>query len=136
MGWAGVLCISVWLWKPEILPYQWMLQSGVCFVIILLCWRPTLLAVPPRIILLDDDGSMSLPLSNEKQWQVNSKSRTLGPFVYLVVNDRFDKNDIFTLWLARDQVYQSDFCRLCKVIIRCQSSFTHQRSTGPSELKH
>lgn len=129
--WVATLCLSAWFWKPDILPFQWFYQVLASVFIYVLCMRFIRFSALADNILMDDQGNIALPPFNEQQWQISARSRTLGPFIYLVVNNRFDCDACFAIWLARDQVSQRGFCRLCKVIIRCQTSSIH-----PSELKH
>lgn len=120
--WVVVLCLSVWSWKTDVMLYQVAIQWFTTLFILVVVSRifRARLAVP--IFLLDDTGQVLMPKHSQQQRQISAQSRIVGPFIYMVLCDSYSQNAVFVNWLARDQLSEPDFCRLCKVIYRCQSS--------------
>lgn len=115
--------MSVWSWNAQIVEFQRLLQSLLSAALLAYAvgqFFSSEKSSTAQIVMLSESGELVDLVDESIQWQVTSKSRLAGPFVYLHRVDRFSIRRQTGKWLAKDQFNHSDFRRLCRVIFRCQ----------------
>ncbi|WP_226992220.1 protein YgfX [Aliiglaciecola lipolytica] len=124
ISWISFLITSFWSWKAFTIPAQLTIQwlaTGLTLLIGCHWIIKVKHAFKPRIMNLDPTGQISwLCEDQENLWVISSKSKICGSFVCLHLLSDFVCTPNKYLWLAKDQINERDFRRICRTILRCQ----------------
>ncbi|WJG10485.1 protein YgfX [Aliiglaciecola sp. LCG003] len=122
ISWGAVLLVSIWCWQDNILAAQVGLQVGASvalFGLLFYLFKRALTQQVSGVFMLDDEGRWS-PISPYGMcaWQIHTNSKVLGFLACLVLVDKHDSKRKKRIWLAKDQMQDGDFRRLCRTIYR------------------
>ncbi|WP_460312448.1 protein YgfX [Aliiglaciecola aliphaticivorans] len=122
--WISFLIASFWLWKEAVIPGQLLLQCLCTLLVVMLglTWLIRLSRTPSaNVMSLTADGEVNWLQGTEQGcWKLSHKSKICGVFICLFFQKNIFDNRSRFIWLAKDQVSEQDFRRLCRVVLRCQ----------------
>ncbi|MCF2946542.1 hypothetical protein L0668_00335 [Paraglaciecola aquimarina] len=125
IGTFGVLATSFWTWKPDIMPFQWILQLVLSCGVLCIGVKKVLVQQTklPLVISFTEKGEW-LELTNTLQssWLINHDSRIMGVILLLRVTSALNPSLGKWLIIYKDQVSEADFRRLCRAIIYQQQN--------------
>ncbi|MEP4889873.1 MAG: protein YgfX [Aliiglaciecola sp.] len=124
ISWISFLIMTFWLWKESVIPGQLLLQSGCSLLTLIfgLGWIFKLKQkYSPSVMSLTPTGEVNwLQGAHHGYCKLSHQSKICGAFICLFFEKTVFDNQPRFLWLAKDQVSEQDFRRLCRIILRCQ----------------
>ncbi|WP_299075559.1 protein YgfX [uncultured Paraglaciecola sp.] len=115
-----VLVVSVFIWQPNIFPFQIVLQVIAVIILSFFVFKEILHSIKKTqapAILSEQGEWLEVKGHNQTSWKLTDKSRisSLLLFIHLVstVNARHSKWRL----VYKDQVTERDFRRLCRAVI-------------------
>jgi hypothetical protein len=127
-----ILYLSVWAWQPEVLPFQWAIQSLFSLLLIYFGYVK-FVEYKKRIsspITFTEQGQWleliavtGLGVSNEcgeeaqTSWLISHKSRITSLFLFVHVISALNPNRSKWITIYKDQVSEQNYRRLCRAVI-------------------
>nr|WP_246840648.1 protein YgfX [Lacimicrobium sp. SS2-24] len=73
--------------------------------------------------MVSEQGDWQWAEEDSGQWQLSSLSRVTGWLLIVCLVDKFTGHTVKKLIIFRDQVPERDYRRLCRIILRRQSTY-------------
>lgn len=118
VGTTALLIISVWLWQPGVIPYQWWWQLALSGLLLLVGGKQ-LKSVPScQIVTYDEDGRwIWLSPPDALQWQITQGSKFAFFIVWLRLNNVVTEQQKVII-LFQDSMPDTDFRHLRRIVMR------------------
>jgi hypothetical protein len=121
--------LSVLVWQPESLPWQWLFQSLLIIGIVLHVYNLVIPAgnAKKSIVVFSEQGSW-IEISHEQQvqWHISAKSRLISFLLFIHLSSAVNPATSKWYLIFKDQLSTADFRRLCRVIL-----FKQQTTSRP-----
>ncbi len=124
ISWISFLMLTFWFWKSSVFPEQIMLQTIATLVTMLFGIRwifKTQRNAWISVMSLSSVGEVNwLQGASSGCYRISQKSKICGAFICLHFQKSILNKPPMFMWLAKDQVSEHDFRRLCRIVLRCQ----------------
>lgn len=127
-----ILSLSVWTWQPEVLPFQWAIQSLFSVLLIYFGYAKFVdnkKHISPSITFTEQGQWLELigrtelgglkECGEEAQtsWLISHKSRITSLFLFVHVISALNPNRSKWVTIYKDQVSEHNYRRLCRAVI-------------------
>ena len=120
----GIALFSLFLWQPFVVPVEWMFQAVLATALLTsLIQRIRQNSRQSFILTADNQGQcyFSVQQDSEQTWQVARRSMVSFFALWICLESAVGAKRLW-LCIARDQVSDQSFRRLCRIVFYCQQS--------------
>jgi hypothetical protein len=113
-----ILLVSIWLWQPNLLPYQIVFQILFSFLLVFLYFQHNKRYQSQQFcpITLNEKGQWIELTQHQSSWQITQSSRMTRVLLFVHLQSALSQQHKWIL-IFNDQVTDADYRRLCRAIL-------------------
>ena len=121
----GIMVLSVFIWQPEIIQYQFVLEILAVSIITIVFFRSFFKSrgqtYPPVIFSIKGEW-LETNVNGQIGWVITDKSRVSSLLLFIHLMSPINSNQSKWCLIYKDQVTERDFRRLCCAVIYQQQT--------------